>query len=87
MEEKETFFITAKEYGALVHIRGLKENAHFLVMCAGPTSGGYKLHGSSEAFGELTSDLSDEIFYELSPKTRLAQLRKLYLRLAPDDDF
>ncbi len=77
MEEKETVLITDKEYGALLYIRGLKEKAHFLVMCADRASnGGYKLLGSSDAFDELTSDLSDEIFYELSPKTRLTQLRK-----------
>jgi hypothetical protein len=88
LEETETFFITDKEYGALINIRGLKEKAHLMVMSAnGSKSGGYTLKGSSEAFDELTSDLDDEIIYELSPKYRCTQLQKLYRRLTPDEDF
>jgi len=85
MDEKETFPITSKEYHALFNIRGLKEKAHFLVMCATDLkNGNYELSGSSEAFDELTTDVSEEITYELSPKYQLRQLQKLYRRLAPD---
>ena len=30
---------------------------------------------------------ADEIYHELSPPTRLKQLRKLYDRLSPDNDL
>lgn len=86
-DEIETFPITDKEYSALINIRGLKENAHYLVWGAKQMKGGgHLLRGSPEAFDELTSDVDDEINYELSPKYRLKQLEKLYRRLAPDDD-
>lgn len=88
MEETETLSITSKEYSALINIRGLKEKAHFLVMGASQTNNGrYTLEGSAEAFDELTSDLSDEIFYDLSPSRRITHLRKLYDRLSPEGDF
>lgn len=88
MEETETLSITTKEYDALNQIRGLNGKAHFLVMCAHQTANGrYTLQGSCEAFDELTSDLSEEIFYGLSPPSRLSQLQKLYRRLSPEGDF
>ena len=88
MEETEIFPITDKEYGALINIRGLKEKAHLLVLSAKESkSGGYTLKGSSKAFDELTSDLGDEISYDLSPPRPLTHLRKLYNRLTPEDDF
>jgi len=88
MDEIETFPISNKEYSALINIRGLKEKAHYLVWAAKETkSGGYMLRGSSDAFDELTSDVSDEINYELSPKYQLKQLEKLYHRLTPDNEF
>ncbi len=87
MDDIETFPITDKEYSALINIRGLKEKAHYLVWCAEEKkNGSYELRGSSDAFDELTSDVGDEISYELSPKYRLKQLEKLYRRLTPDDD-
>ena len=87
MDEIETFFITDKEYSALINIRGLKEAANSMVWGAKEMkNGGHELCGSSEAFDDLTSDISDEITYELSPKYRIRQLEKLYRRLTPDDD-
>ncbi len=85
--EEETFFVTDKEHSALINIRGLKEKANYMVWGAKEIkNGGYELRGSSQAFDELTSDVNDEINYELSPKYRLKQLEKLYRRLTPDDD-
>lgn len=88
MGNTEQLSITAREYDALEDLRGLKEGAHYLVMTTHKTNDGeYILQGSPKAFDELISDLSDEIFCELSPPRRLAQLRKLYRRISPDGDF
>lgn len=71
-----------------MEIRGLEEKAHYLVMAANQTANGrYLLKGSTEAFDNLTTDVSDEICYELSPKSQLNQLRRLYRRLSPGGDF
>ena len=86
--EREKLSITRAEYDALNEIRGLAEAAHYMVILAKQSSNGrFILEGSSEAFDALTSDLSDEIYHELSPKTRLRHLRKLYDRLSPDNDL
>lgn len=87
-EEKEVFPISKSEYSALMDVRGLASGAHLMVMCAkGPNENGhYILKGTSDAFDELTSDLSDEIYYELSPKARIKCLARLYDRLTPAED-
>jgi hypothetical protein len=88
MSETEKLSITRNEYKALNFIEGLDSSAFNLVMCAKQSeSGRYVLEGSSEAFDALQCDLSDEIYYELSPTPRLNHLRKLYRRMAPDSDL
>lgn len=84
-EEKEKFVVTSKEYDALNMIRGLAEDAHYLVMCAKlQKDGSWVLEGSEDAFDQLTSDLSDEIYHHLSPAPRLRHIQKLYDRLNPE---
>ena len=86
--ETEKLSITGKEYDALQDIRGLEESAHYMVMLAKRDGkGGYILEGRESAFQALQSDLSDEIYHQLSSPARLRQIRKLYDRLAPDCDF
>ena len=86
--DSDRMHITRREYCALIDIRGLQEKAHMMVMTARVESnGGYVLEGSSQAFSELTHDLSEEIDFKLSPRTSLRQLSKLYNRLCPDDFF
>ena len=88
MSETEKLSITRAEYSALNDIRGLESSAHYMVILARMgTDGRYVLEGPSSAFDALRSDLSDEIYHELSPPTRLKQIRKVYSRLSPDDDF
>lgn len=85
--ENEKLTITANENHALNMIEGLSEKAFYLVVCATrDSSGRFVLNGTTEAFDELAADVSDEIYYKLSPKSRLKQLQKLYNRLRPDCD-
>jgi hypothetical protein len=86
--DRMRLLISRHEYDALMDIRGLESSAHLLVMLARPdASGQMVLEGPSPAFGALQNDLSDEIYHELSPPSRLKQLRRLYDRLAPDHDL
>ena len=59
-----------------------------MVIAAKQTADGrYVLEGSSETFEHLTRDLFDEVYEELSPKSQLKHLAKLYRRLCPDGDL
>jgi hypothetical protein len=89
MEETETekLLITKSQYHALNEIRGLEQSAFYLVIGAKQTPKGYVLEGCPEAFDHLASDVSDEIYYELSPKSQLKALRTLLCRLQPEGDF
>jgi hypothetical protein len=88
-EKNETLVITRAEYNALDLIYGLSPLVHSMVMLAenDSQSGRFTLKGSSETFEALQRDLSEEIYSELSPRTRLNSLRKIYRRLSPDGEF
>ena len=47
-------------------------------------SGKYILEGTEEAYEELSRDLSDEIYYQLSSAANIKILGKLHDRLDPD---
>jgi hypothetical protein len=84
---KEKLLITKAQYSALDNIRGLEQSVHFMVMCARETPKGYVLEGDPDTFDHLQDDLSDEIYHEMSPPSRLKHLRSLMLRLEPDSDL
>ena len=87
-DDIDSLSITEREYSALMDIRGLQEKAHMMVMTSSrESSGHYILRGSERAFDELAHDLSEEIEFDLSPKSSRRQLAKLYSRLRPDDFF
>jgi hypothetical protein len=87
-EEKEKFLITSDENHALNMIRGLSQDAFYMIIGAKEQkTGGYVLEGTPELFDELARDLWDEIEYQLSPKSRLKHIEKLYCRLTPDSEF
>jgi hypothetical protein len=87
MSETQKLTISSKEDYALNMMKGLEERAFSLVVGARPDGhGGSILEGPSEAFDALASDVSDEIHYQLSPRSRVKTLEKLYSRLAPDSD-
>ena len=82
----ETVHITSREYSAAFGIRGLKENAHRMVMTAREEAdGGYALKGSPKGFDELASDLLDELEYRISPRVSIRALRSLYNKIGSDD--
>ena len=87
MPNTEKILITKSQYKALVEIRGLQQDAHYMVIAAQKVTRGYEIEGSPEVFDHLAHDLSDEIYYDLSPQYRLKHLRTLLSRLRPDSDF
>jgi len=88
-EEIEKVTISKTEHHALSMIKGLSEAAHYMVILAKEDGHGrYILEGEGETFDSLASDLADEIYYELSPKSRLKALSRLYDKVSPEcDDF
>lgn len=84
MAEKEKLLITKSQYDALNYIRGLQQDAHYMVILAKEVENGYVLEGTPETFDHLMADVSDEIYHELSPKSRLKHLRSLMCRLEPE---
>lgn len=84
MSELETLLITKEENFALNMMKGLESNAFYMVIGAKETEEGkFLLQGTPETFQALARDLYDEIEYELSPKSRLKHLGRLYCRLEP----
>ena len=84
--DSESLPISVSEYQAVFNIRGLQEKAHQMVMIAKKDEqGGYILESDEKAFDQLAHDLSEEIEFKLSPKSKLRHLARLYHRLRPDD--
>jgi len=78
--------LSEKEYSALMDIRGLKSDAHMMVMCAGTlANGGWRLQGSHDAFDDLLSDIWVEIEEGLAPKKNLPALRRIAKYITPED--
>jgi hypothetical protein len=87
-EDIETLTITYGEYAALDQIYGLSSEVHSMVMLARPDQDkNYVLTGTQSTFEALQSDLAEEIYSELSSKSNLKKLRRLYRRLVPDEDL
>jgi len=87
MPNTEKILITKSQYDALIDIRGLQQDAYYMVIAAKKVTRGYVIEGSSEVFDHLARDLSDEVHYDLSPQYRLKHLRTLLSRLQPDSDL
>lgn len=82
------FTITKSQEYALNMIYGLSSKAfHLVVMAEHDESGRTTLSGTEDEFEALISDLAEEIYSELSPKTRLKHLISLYSKLRPDYDI
>ncbi|MDQ3232478.1 MAG: hypothetical protein M3Q07_11705 [Pseudobdellovibrionaceae bacterium] len=79
--------LTSKEYSALMDIRGLAQGAHFMVMCADRLpDDGWLLKGSHADFDALTSDLWEELDYNMAPKKNRAALRRIIDYITPEED-
>ena len=78
--------ISSNEYRALIDIRGLQEQAYWMVMTAEHRPRGrYALKGNPQAFEHLANDLAEEVEFDLSSQSNLRHLARLYHRLRPDD--
>ena len=87
MEEKRKVKITTQQCAALNNIRGLKEDAHYMVILAKKVDDGYVLEGSDKTFDNLVSDLYDEVEYDMQPRSKLKHLRQLICEISPEGDF
>ncbi len=88
MEEKRKVKITEKQLDALNDIRGLQEDAYYMVILAKRSDdGGYFLEGTEKTFDGLVLDLFDEIEYDMQPKSKLKHLHQLIGEISPEGDF
>jgi hypothetical protein len=86
--EIEKLTITSSEWHALNLIRGLEQEAHYMVIAATERADGqYDLEGRTKVFGTLAQDVFEEIYSNLSPAKQLKQLAKLYKKLEPETDY
>jgi transcriptional regulator with AAA-type ATPase domain len=80
-------FFTEEQYDALNNIRGLREDAHYMVILAKKADDGYVLEGTEKTFDGLIIDLFDEVEFEMQPKAKLKHLRQLISEISPEGDF
>ena len=66
--------LTPKESYALNMIKGLPEDAHYLVILTKEINGVETLVGPWKTFESLLSALHEEVEYRLSPRSRLAPI-------------
>jgi hypothetical protein len=72
--KKNKIEITEEQYDALNFIRGLQEDAHYMVILARKSKSGYVLEGTKKTFDGLVTDLYDEVEYKMQPAHRHGQL-------------
>ena len=78
--------ISRSQYSALNEIRGLDQDAFYMIVGAKEYSNGFLLKGKQEVFSALVRDLYDEV--DIAPKTKAKTFRALIKKLEPDyEDF
>jgi hypothetical protein len=87
MSQKMKIKISNAQCNALNEIRGLQQDAHYMVILAKKLGDGYVLEGSEETFDHLVADLYDEVEFAMQPKSSLKQLQSLICKIQPDGDF
>jgi hypothetical protein len=84
-EKTEKVTITEKEHHTLNMIRGLTQDAFYMIVAAkAQKDGRWVLEGSEDTFNELAHDVAEEIECRYSPGTRLRDLKTVYFKLTPD---
>jgi len=85
----ERLSVSKAQLHALNMIRGLSEKAFNLVVCGEKrtAAGKYYLEGTTDAFDALARDVFEEVYYEISPPSRVKHLRTLYRKLEPEGEF
>ncbi len=82
MEETKKVIITNTHDNLLNRIRGLHQDAFYLVVSAKREKNGVILEGKPEAFDHLIRDLYDEC--ELAPRSQLKTIYSLIQRIDPE---
>lgn len=75
--------ITKAQNDVLNQIRGLKQEAFYMVIGARKSDGSYVLEGSKKTFDDLVADLFDEVEYRMQPEAKLKHLRQLIHQISP----
>ena len=85
-DELEEVLISKTQYSLLNEIRGLDQDAFYMVVAAKEYSNGFLLKGKPTVFDALIRDLYDEA--EMAPRSRAKTIRSLIKKLEPDyEDF
>lgn len=84
MKNKRRVWLTPKEYTALMDIRGLPENVHFMVCCSEMKNGRQALDGDPKTFQDLLGVISEEIAEELCPRRNVSALVNICKKVDPE---
>jgi len=76
--------LTAREYGALIAIRGMPENVHYMVHTARTNDHGYVLKGEGKTLNELLDLLSEELSDAICPRKNVQSLLRICKKVDPD---
>ncbi len=87
MSKKIKLRVTGPEIDALNMVRGLKEDAHYMVILAKDDGDGAILEGTEKTFSDLLFDLYEEVEYKMQPKSRLKHIRSIIDKLEPEAEF
>ena len=83
--ETKKITVSHAQYDLLQDIRGVNAKAHMMIMTAERLDKKWVLEGDDDTFGELVSDLYDEI--EIQPRSKSERLARLICKLEPECEF
>jgi hypothetical protein len=81
-EELEEVLISRTQYSLLNDIRGLDQDAFYMIVQAKEYSNGFLLKGKPKVFSALIRDLYDET--EIAPNSKIKTIKSLIRKLEPD---
>lgn len=83
-EELVEVLISKTQCSLLNQMRGLDQDAFYMVVAAKEYSNGFLLKGRSTVFDTLVRDLYDEL--EVTPKSKIKSIQSLIEKLNPYED-
>lgn len=81
-EDLVEVLISKAQYSLLNDIRGLDQDAFYMMVAAAQYSNGFLLKGKSTTFDALVRDLYDEL--EMAPKSKLKTIQSLIRKIELD---